>query len=70
MITEKYNLNQSTLDFLMEYTKLVKSGVVISNQELIDIFKLSKFYVKKWKHIIQLQLVSHYGMQYIEVTSG
>ena len=44
MMTEKYNLNQSTLDFLMEYTKLVKSGEVISNQELIGIFKTSKFY--------------------------
>ncbi len=29
MITEKYNLNQSTFDFLLEYTKLIKSGVVL-----------------------------------------
>lgn len=44
MISEKYNLNQATLDFVNDYARRVKKGYIISNKELIEIFNKSKYY--------------------------
>lgn len=47
MITEKYNLNQSTFDFLLEYTKLIKSGVVLVIRNLWIYSKRLSFFRKE-----------------------
>lgn len=44
MLTEKYNLNQATLDFMKELTKTIETSKVMTNKELIEMFNQSRFY--------------------------
>ncbi|MGD6777713.1 hypothetical protein [Sutcliffiella horikoshii] len=42
--TVKYNLNEETLNFILDFEKLVPSGKVFSNKELVESFNQSTYY--------------------------
>lgn len=44
MTVEKYNLNEETYNFILEFEKIVEQGKIYSNSELVTLFKSSSYY--------------------------
>ncbi|OXT15877.1 hypothetical protein B9K06_18850 [Bacillus sp. OG2] len=44
MMGEKYNLNEETLNFILDLEKRVEKGRVFTNKELVKLFESSSFY--------------------------
>ena len=44
MIVEKYNLNEETLNFILDLEKKIEKGKVFTNKELGQLFESSSFY--------------------------
>jgi hypothetical protein len=42
--TNKYNLNEESLNFILSFEKSVSSGKSFSNKDLVEIFNKSNFY--------------------------
>ncbi len=43
-MVEKYNLNEETLNFILDFEKRVEKGRVFTNKELVKLFESSSFY--------------------------
>ncbi|WP_342541483.1 hypothetical protein MHI39_23760 [Heyndrickxia sp. FSL K6-6286] len=43
-MVEKYNLNEETLNFILDFEKKVEKGRVFTNKELVKLFESSSFY--------------------------
>lgn len=41
---EKYNLNEETFRFILEFEKKVEKGKIYSNKEIVILFTSSRFY--------------------------
>jgi hypothetical protein len=41
---ERYNLNEETFNFILDFEKKVEKGKVYTNKELVKLFELSPFY--------------------------
>ena len=44
MKVEKYNLNEETFRFILEFEKKVEKGKIYSNKEFVILFTSSRFY--------------------------
>jgi predicted Ser/Thr protein kinase len=44
MVVEKYNLNEETLKFIIDFEKSVGKGKTYSNRELVMLFESSSYY--------------------------
>lgn len=44
VMVEKYNLNEETLNFILDFEKRVEKGRVFTNKELVKLFESSSFY--------------------------
>lgn len=44
VIIEKYNLNEETLNFVLDFEKKVEKGRVFTNKELVQLFEVSSFF--------------------------
>ncbi|MDQ0246517.1 hypothetical protein J2S09_004121 [Bacillus fengqiuensis] len=44
MKVEKYNLNEETLNFILDFEKRVEKGKICTNKELVELFESSTFY--------------------------
>ncbi|QQZ11612.1 hypothetical protein I5776_18965 [Heyndrickxia vini] len=44
MMVEKFNLNEETLNFILDFEKKVEKGRVFTNKELVELFESSSFY--------------------------
>lgn len=44
MKAEKYNLNEETFSFILEFEKKEEKGNIYSNKEFVTLFKSSRFY--------------------------
>ena len=44
MKVEKYNLNEETFSFILEFEKKVEKGKIYSNKEFVILFTSSRFY--------------------------
>ncbi|GGL60276.1 hypothetical protein [Sporolactobacillus putidus] len=44
MKVEKYNLNEETLNFILDFEKKVEKGKVNTNKELVKLLELSSYY--------------------------
>ncbi|AND42863.1 hypothetical protein A361_26870 [Cytobacillus oceanisediminis 2691] len=44
MMVEKFNLNEETLNFILDFEKKVEKGRVFTNKELVKLFESSSFY--------------------------
>jgi hypothetical protein len=47
VMVEKYNLNQQTLNFVLDFEKKVEKSRVFTNKELVKLFESSSFYNKE-----------------------
>lgn len=43
-MVEKYNLNEETLNYILDFEKKVEKGRVFTNKELVKLFESSSFY--------------------------
>jgi hypothetical protein len=43
-MVEKFNLNEETLNFILDFEKKVEKGRVFTNKELVKLFESSSFY--------------------------
>ncbi|MFD2215311.1 hypothetical protein [Metabacillus endolithicus] len=43
-MVEKFNLNEETLNFILDFEKKVEKGRVFTNKELVMLFESSSFY--------------------------
>ncbi|WP_248138637.1 hypothetical protein [Bacillus infantis] len=43
-MVEKFNLNEETLNFILDFEKRVEKGRVFTNKELVKMFESSSFY--------------------------
>jgi hypothetical protein len=44
LMVEKFNLNEETLNFILDFEKRVEKGRVFTNKELVKLFESSSFY--------------------------
>lgn len=44
MKVEKYNLNEETLNFILDFEKKVEKDRIYTNKELVKLFESSSFY--------------------------
>ncbi|TKC17118.1 hypothetical protein FA727_11605 [Robertmurraya kyonggiensis] len=44
MMVEKFNLNEETLNFILDFEKKVEKGRVFTNKEMVKLFESSSFY--------------------------
>ncbi|MEQ2527718.1 hypothetical protein WMO40_13485 [Bacillaceae bacterium CLA-AA-H227] len=43
-MVEKFNLNEETLNFILDFEKKVEKGRVFTNKEMVKLFESSSFY--------------------------